>query len=182
MNRRGALTVLASALGLSAARAQSSFPPVPKWQPPDWQPIERIVERFHYYRDNAGDFAVFRHGTIAEVTRGVSDKQARQQALGILQKVYLSHPDMTPQWMDDQNILVSYVHPVHNIVLTDIAQTHWAEIDRNHKNALAEGEVILTPKGQNVFDNFGKMALWGRCYMFMDAQDPEIARIERSKT
>lgn len=36
---------------------------------------------------------------------------------------------------------------------------------------------LLHPQGNNVFDDFGKKALFGRCFMFMDAQQPEIIRI-----
>lgn len=43
-------------------------------------------------------------------------------------------------------------------------------------------EVLITPLGPNVFDDFGKMALFGRCFMFMDAQDPKVVRIERKGT
>jgi hypothetical protein len=53
------------------------------------------------------------------------------------------------------------------------------EIDNRHLDALAAHEVLITPLGQNKFDAFGKSALFGRCYMFMDAQDPMVASIER---
>jgi|GEM_PF-6378487 hypothetical protein len=43
----------------------------------------------------------------------------------------------------------------------------------------ATSEVLITPAGNNVFDDFGKKALfWRRC-MFMDAQDPKVVHIER---
>jgi hypothetical protein len=45
--------------------------------------------------------------------------------------------------------------------------------------ALVPGEVLLTPQGANVFDDVGKQALFGRCYLFMDARAPRIARIVR---
>jgi hypothetical protein len=37
----------------------------------------------------------------------------------------------------------------------------------------------MTPLGSNVFDEFGKKALFGRCFMFMDAQEPRVVRIAR---
>jgi hypothetical protein len=35
--------------------------------------------------------------------------------------------------------------------------------------------------GANRFDEFGKKALFGRCYMFMDADAPNIVAIERKR-
>lgn len=180
MPRRSFLSKLAALLGARAAQSQPTFPPAPKWQPPAWQPLDRLIERSHYYLNGKGDFVVFKHGTIAHVTKGASDEQAKDEAHKIIHDIYMFHPDVHPAWMDDGNILVRYNHPAYNIVLKDIADTHWDEIDRNHLDALVDAEVLITPLGQNVFDDFGKMVLWGRCYMFMDAQDPEIVRIERA--
>ena len=45
--------------------------------------------------------------------------------------------------------------------------------------ALAASEGLITPLGPNVFDEFGKKALFGRCFMFMDALRPVVARIVR---
>ncbi|AGH86296.1 hypothetical protein F504_3784 (plasmid) [Ralstonia pseudosolanacearum FQY_4] len=38
----------------------------------------------------------------------------------------------------------------------------------------------MTPQGSNIFDAFGKKALFGRCFMFMDAQAPVVVRIVRN--
>ena len=81
--------------------------------------------------------------------------------------------------MKDGNILVRYNHPAVNVVLEDVATEHWAEIERNHQSALAASEVLITPLGPNVFDEFGKKALFGRCFMFMDARRPVVSRIAR---
>jgi hypothetical protein len=86
---------------------------------------------------------------------------------------------MNPISMKDGNVLVQYNHPAVNLVLNDVAAAHWAEIDSNHQGALATDEVLVTPLGSNVFDDFGKKALFGRCFMFMDAQDPHVNRIAR---
>jgi sugar lactone lactonase YvrE len=94
-------------------------------------------------------------------------------------RFFYAHPDMTPRPMDDGNILVSYKHSVVNIVLTDVAKANWPEIEARHQDGLPPNEVLITPLGSNVFDDFGKMALLGRCYMFMDAQQPSVIRIER---
>jgi len=81
--------------------------------------------------------------------------------------------------MKDGNVLVQYNHPAVNLVLVSVATEHWAEIDNNHQRALATDEVLITPLGSNVFDDFGKKALFGRCFMFMDAQDPHVTRVAR---
>ncbi len=50
---------------------------------------------------------------------------------------------------------------------------------RIYLDALATDEVLITAQGQNKFDDFGKKALFGCCYMFMDAQVPVVVRIVR---
>ena len=84
--------------------------------------------------------------------------------------------------MDDGNILIAYNHPAANVVLADQVVQHWDEIDQNHLRALSTSEVLITPLGPNKFDDFGKKALFGRCFMFMDAQNPVVVRIVRKAT
>jgi hypothetical protein len=86
---------------------------------------------------------------------------------------------MNPASMDDGNVLVRYNHPAVNVVLSSVAHAHWPEIESRHHDGLTPDEVLFTPLGRNVFDDFGKKALLGRCYMFMDAQAPKVHRIER---
>jgi hypothetical protein len=155
------------------------FPPVPDWAPAFSQPIEQIVERIAFYANNARDFAVFRNGTVAILRDGLSDDAARTAALDALRKVFHAHVDMNPKEMKDGNIVVHYHHDVANVVLAQVVRAHWKEIDANHRRALATDEVLITPHGPNVFDDFGKKILFGRCYLFMDAQDPEVVQIRR---
>lgn len=155
------------------------FPPVPAWRPTIILPIDRIVDRFQYYTDGKNDFVVLKHGTCVIVSDGLTDDEARKEALGTIDKIFNYHLDMDPAPMDDGNILVRYNHPAFNIALDDIAKENWATIDARHQDALATHEVLITPLGSNKFDEFGKKALWGRCYFFMDAQSPEVARIVR---
>jgi hypothetical protein len=82
--------------------------------------------------------------------------------------------------MKDGNITVQYNHPAMNVVFERVAKENWSEIERNHQDALAAHEVLITPLGQNKFDDFGKKALFGRCFMFMDAQEPIVERIVRA--
>ncbi|RNF83741.1 hypothetical protein EER27_10235 [Lysobacter psychrotolerans] len=81
--------------------------------------------------------------------------------------------------MKDGNVLVRYNHPAVNLVLDSIAVQHWTEIESNHQRALATDEALITPLGSNVFDDFGKKALFGRCFMFMDAQEPRVTQVVR---
>ncbi len=155
------------------------FPPVPNWKPDIAQPIEDIIERIKYYTDNQKDIAVLKHGTCVILSDDLSDNDAQQYAFEVLHHIYHFHPDMNPVDMDDGNILVQYNHPAVNIVLEHHVQKHWDLIDKNHQQALATDEVLITPMGPNVFDDFGKKALFGRCFMFMDAQDPSVIQIVR---
>ncbi len=156
------------------------FPPMPKWRPSIRQPLDRVVERVAHYTNRQKDFAVFEYGTCVLVENGLSEKQAVAQAMDVLFKIFNYHPDMNPVSMKDGNITVQYNHPALNVVLEDVVQLNWAEIDRNHLDALATSEVLMTPLGPNKFDDFGKKALFGRCYMFMDAQNPRVVKIERA--
>lgn len=101
-------------------------------------------------------------------------------AKDVLYKILNFHPDMTPRQMKDGNVTLQYRHPAINVVLTAFAKSHWADIDQHHLDALATSEVLITPLGPNKFDEFGKLALYGRCYMFMDAQDPEVMQVVRA--
>ena len=155
------------------------FPPVPNWRPAIAQPLDQIINRLSVYTNGQRDIAAFTHGTCVMLPDGLSDTEAEKFACDALSKIFNFHPDMNPISMKDGNVLVQYNHPAVNLVLNDIAAAHWAEIDSNHQGALATDEVLITPLGSNVFDDFGKKALFGRCFMFMDAQDPHVIRIAR---
>ena len=157
-----------------------SGPPVPKWRPSIVQPLDEIAERAAFYTNQGRDFVMFRHGTCVFVPNGLPEQQAIDAAKDLLSKIFNFHPDMNPVSMKDGNITVQYNHPAFNIVLSRVAIQHWAELDRHHLDALATHEVLITPLGQNKFDDFGKKALFGRCFMFMDAQDPVVERLVRA--
>ena len=155
------------------------FPPVPDWRPSIRQPLDRLIERFNYYNDGRRDFAVFAHGTCAVVPDGLSESEAIKAACEILSEIFNYHPDMRPNSMDDGNILVTYNQPAGNVVLSEVLEANLPEIRNNHQRALATSEVLITPLGPNRFDDLGIAALFGRCFMFMDAQDPRVVRIVR---
>lgn len=155
------------------------FPPVPDWQPNVPQPLELLVERMQYYTNGKRDFAVFQNGSMAVVPEGLTDADAERHARSALHQVFHAHLDMHPLAMDDGNILVRYNHDMVSIVLEEHVRQHWGEIDARHQGALATDEVLITPLGPNKFDDFGKKALFGRCFLFMDAQDPKVVRVVR---
>jgi hypothetical protein len=182
--RRSFIAGLLASFGAGRAAAgkpQTAFPPVPAWRPSFAQPRDRIVDRISYYTNGTRDFTVFKNGTCVILDAGLSDAEARTVSLKILSDIFNYHPDMNPAQMDDGNILVRYNHPAVNVVIHEIAEAHWAEIESRHLDGLAGPEVLITPLGQNKFDAFGKQALLGRAYMFMDAQDPEIIEIKRHR-
>ena len=156
------------------------FPPVPDWQPSIVQPLDLIVDRLKCYTDGARDFAVFTNGTAVILPSGLSDEQAVSHATESLHKVFHAHPDMHPMNMKDGNVLVRYNHDALNIVLHEVSVANWHEIKQKHQGALATDEVLITPLGHNKFDELGMKALFGRCFMFMDAQAPNVIRVERS--
>lgn len=162
-------------------KKKRALPPVPRWRPAFEQPVEEIVDRVAYYTNRKRDFAVFRHGTCVILPQNqLSEEQAATVAKDLLDNIYKYHPDMNPQTMEDGNIAIQYNHPAINVVLKSFATNHWGEIERHHLDALAADEVLITPLGPNKFDDFGKSALFGRCFMFMDAQEPEVVRIVRA--
>ena len=183
MARRSLLAGLAALVGVgakpAATKEEASFPPVPKWRPSFAQPLDQIADRMSYYWNRTRDFAILRHGTCVILEPGLTDAQAYATGLDVLSRIFNAHPDMNPTSMDDGNILVSYNHPAANVVLSDVARSHWAEVEARHLDGLAAEEVLLTPLGPNKFDDFGKQALLGRAYMFMDAQAPEIILLHR---
>lgn len=155
------------------------LPPIPDWKPDIHLPIEKIENVIRHYSDGRHDFAIFKNGTVAILSGSPSELEAEVAAKNALESVFHSHPDMTPREMDDGNILIAYKNNVASVVLTELVEKHWEEINENHQRALATSEVLITPLGNNVFNDFGKKCLFGRCYMFMDAVSPEVVRIVR---
>jgi hypothetical protein len=154
----------------------------PAWRPDIVQPFDRLVERLREYTGHERDLALFTHGTAVLLPAGLDDAAADAFARQALREIFHRHPDMTPVPMTDGNVLVRYGDRAANLVLADIVAQHRDAIEANHLRALIAGEVLLTPLGANLFDDLGKQALFGRCYLFMDAQRPDVVRIVRAST
>ncbi len=77
--------------------------------------------------------------------------------------------------MDDGNYLVEYSEPAFTIVFKDEIEKHWDYIDKNHQDGICRAEDLINGQGQpNVFDDLGKICLYGRAKMFMDAQATKV--------
>tara|TARA_Y100000815_G_scaffold68665_1_gene57720 strand:+ start:323 stop:916 length:594 start_codon:yes stop_codon:yes gene_type:complete len=174
---------LMALLGLSEmvfSEESDQFPPVPSWQPAFSAPVELQLERMVFYTDDTRDLVQYKNGTVVVINKGLDDNEAKLFANEVLSKIYNYHPDMNPLNMKDGNILVRYNHPAFNVVLTEFTSKYIDTIRNKYRDALATHEVIITGLGTNVFDDFGKQALDGRTFMFMDAQNPEVVAIYRS--
>jgi hypothetical protein len=83
--------------------------------------------------------------------------------------------------MDDGNFLISNSQPAFSIVFKDEFENNRAYIEQNHMDGLVRAEVLLNAKdAPNRFDDRGKIGLFGRARMFLDAQNPQIAQVWRS--
>ena len=165
-----------------AMAEEKQFPPVPKWKPNFSSSIESQLERMIFYTNQDKDLAQFSNGTIVILEEGLDDSEAKQYAKEVLSKIFNYHPDMNPVNMKDGNIFVQYNHPAYNVVLTEFTQKYMDAIKSKHLEALATDEVLITGLGQNKFDEFGMQALYGRAFMFMDAQNPEVVRLYRKNS
>ncbi|MFO6421977.1 hypothetical protein [Motilimonas sp. KMU-193] len=159
--------------------AEKQFPPVPEWQPDFFSSPEALLEKMVFYTNNQKDLVQFKHGTIVIIPDNLSVQEAHEFALKVLSDIYNYHPDMNPTPMKDGNLVVQYNHPAFNVVLEEFVAGHMEEIRKLHLKGLATDEVLITPSGNNVFDEFGMKALYGRSFMFMDAQNPEIIEVYR---
>jgi len=183
-NMKKLISSMLAILGLSgsAIAEEKQFPPVPNWKPSFSASIESQLERMVFYTNQDKDLAQFSNGTIVILEDGLDDTEARQYANEVLSKIFNYHPDMNPVNMKDGNILVQYNHPAYNVVLTEFTQKHMDVIKSKHLDALATDEVLITGLGHNKFDEFSMLALYGRAFMFMDAQSPELVRLYRKKS
>ena len=154
---------------------EKRFPPIPKWRPNTPINHDKILETAKYYTNGKLQLGVFKYGTVAFFSTPISDIEAASKIF--LDKIYNFHPDFKPLTMDDGNYLVEYSQPAFTIVYQDELESHWAYIEKNHHQGICTDEVLINGNGQhNVFDRIGKICLFGRAKMFMDAQDPEIVK------
>lgn len=153
----------------------NDFPPKPKWKPALPIDIERTVKTFAYYCDNKKSFVVFKNGTCVIVSE--NSPQPGKEAEETLGKIYNFHPDFNTQAMDDRNFLVRYSQPGFSIVFKDEFEKNKDYIEQHHLEGLTRDEVLLDAQGRpNKFDDRGKIGLFGRARMFLDAQNPIVVK------
>src|SRR4051812_19229602 len=73
------------------------FPPVPEWKPDIEVPLDQIIDRFRYYANDGKDFVVLKYGTCVIVSDGLSDDQAKREALETVAKIFGFHLDFNPR-------------------------------------------------------------------------------------
>jgi hypothetical protein len=157
-------------------KKEEDFPPKPKWKPNLPVDIDLIFEKAKYYTGDKLQFAIFRNGTVAFFSNKVDNIE--DSAKASLDKIYQFHPDFKPLAMDDGNYLIEYSQPAFTIVFKDELEKHWGYIDKNYQDGICRAEVLINAQGQhNVFDDIGKICLFGRAKMFMDAEAPKVVRI-----
>ena len=161
---------------VGSGKAPDDFPPKPKWKPNVPVDIERTIQAFAYYSDKKKTFAVFENGTCVLIPDGSSNLE--NSAKEILNKVYNYHPDFNPQTMDDGNFMVSYSQPAFSVVFKDEFEKNRDYIDQNHLDGVVRAEVLLNARREpNKFDDIGKIGLFARARMFLDAQNPVVVKI-----
>ena len=192
MHRRSFISAASALLFLGAGCAAPGkqekyagpWPPRPKWKPSFPMPVGAALTAFKLALRGPRDVVVFANGTMVVVRPGLDDAAAEASAKTHLKGIIGFHPDMAPRRTDAGDVLVSYnrdgYEAAFNLVLESVARAHWDEIEDRHMDGLTPDEILITPRGPNKFDEMGKMALLGRAYMFLDALDPKVVRIDRS--
>jgi hypothetical protein len=161
---------------MGAGKLPDDFPPKPKWKPNLPIDLQKTIETFAYYSEKKKTFAIFENGTCVVIPDGATNPE--KQAKEILDKVYNYHPDFNPRKMDDGNFMVSYSQPAYSIVFKDEFEKNRDYIEQNHLDGIVRAEVLLNAKHEpNKFDDLGKIGLFARARMFLDAQNPVVVKI-----
>jgi hypothetical protein len=160
--------------------SKPSFPPVPTWKPSIPVDIARTVQTFARYTNRKRSFVVFEHGTCVVVPD--APQSIELEAKNILDRVYKFHPDFNPQAMDDGHFSVSYSQPAFSIVFADEFEANRQYIEDHHLDGVVADEVLLLDGKPNRFDDRGKVGLFARARMFMDAQAPRVVHVWRPPT
>lgn len=157
------------------------FPPLPKWKPNiaiDYENVERVFK--YYFEKNEADFVIFQNGTCLPLIKGTENPV--EEAKKIIDELFNSHPDFNPLQMDDGNWLISMSNKAFVICFKNEVKDNWDYIEKNHLDGLAKSEVLLNSMNKpNLFDERGKIGLFGRARWFMDAIDKKEIKIVRKE-
>lgn len=156
---------------------------VPAWKPDCDRDLERIATLCTHFTNGATSFVVFSHGTCVIMDSPVNEEEAFQTASQHLSLFLKSHPDVQPLAMNDGSVLVQSLNvSAVSIVPPETLASYQSQIEENHLSAIPGHEVIMTPNGPNVFDDFGKQVLFARAFIFWDAQDLRPTKFVRPTT
>lgn len=157
-------------------KKEIDFPPKPAWRPNLPIDVELIFEKAKYYTGGKLQFAIFKHGTVVFLK---DEANSIEEAAKVsLDKIYNFHPDFNPRLMDDGNYIIQYSQPAFTIVFKEEIENNWHYIQKNHQSGICKDEVLINGQGErNIFDDVGKICLFGRAKMFMDAQEPLIVSV-----
>lgn len=151
------------------------FPPRPEWKPDLPVDIDLIYEKSLFYTGRKIQLAVFKNGTVVIFPQPVEEIES--SARQIIHDIFNYHVDFNPLEMDDGNYLIRYRLPAFTIVFKDEYEKNWNYIEQNHQKGICPEELLINSKGEgNVFNEVGKICLFGRTKLFMDALDPVIVK------
>jgi len=151
--------------------------PIPRWKPAIPINIEKIVVVFSRCLEQKKAFIVFKNGTCV-FTKDRNSPLYEDEAKHILRKIYDYHPDFSTIALDDGNWLVKYNEPLASIVLKEEIDNYWCEIENHYQKGITSYEVLVDEYGnQREITKDGKIGLFARARMFMDAQNPQVAKI-----
>ncbi len=165
----------------SQAKVPAKFPPKPKWKPEVPVDIPRTIAAFLYYFNRKKTLVVFAHGTCVPVSAGCAEPE--KEAMQALRGVFYSHPDFRTLPMDDGNYMISYSDAAFSVVFRDELDANRKYIEQHHLEGLTEDEVLRGPKAAGGgFEELGKIGLFGRSRMFLDAQNSVVSEIWRAES
>ncbi len=165
----------------SQAKVPANFRPTPKWKPGVPVDIPRTVAAFLYYFERKKTLVVFAHGTCVPVSPGCAEPE--KEAMQALRGVFYSHPDFRTLPMDDGNYMISYSDAAFSVVFRDELDANRDYIEQHHREGLTEDEVLQGPTAAGGgFEERGKIGLFGRSRMFLDAQNSTVSEIWRAES
>ena len=150
--------------------------PIPVWRPNTPNDINRIMDTAKGYANSKYQMAVFKYGTVVSFLSPVVDIEAEDKKK--LELVYETNAKYHPVKMADGNFTIQYSKAALTIVFKDEIKEYWPYIEKNFLAGICKDEAALHSKGRrNVIDQVGKIYLFSRAKMFMDAQDPKVVKI-----
>jgi hypothetical protein len=153
--------------------------------------IEKTAKTLDYYLNGKSSFIILKYGTLIGIYDHQNPIDAQRIVAERFQSLFQKDVGFNPFPMDDSNWLVEYLHPnqpnhkynVVSIIFHEEVLRYKQEIDHSYLNYIAGDELFLDKDGQpKPFDERGKVGLFARARLFMDARDPKIIKIWNPQT